>query len=272
MFLLALTVGAALAGTPLTDADVVAALREFQQHAHYPMPLPDEKSREKLLEGKIVKQRLPADDGGPVGAVALVISDRSKEALWIGTADDEGGKDTPDELTVHHLKPEGDEMYRWYGYIRMPAPIADRHFLIRTTINRDMQRNTQDRMWSRYWAIDPDGEATAKALVDQGLVDGITDKMFEKAVWTPLNRGTWIFIDLPDGRTIVGYQATGSMGGGFPDGLVNRYIYWGLERVMKDVLEKADAAHGHYVTGHPPILGGNGLPLPFFDAPGMRAD
>lgn len=273
MLLVTLTIGAALAAPSLTDAQLVAAFQEFQEHAVYPVPVPDARDRGKLLDGRIIKQRLPpADDDAPVGAMVLVLSDLSKEELWIGSADDDGGQDTPDELTVHHLQPSGDEMYRWYGYIRLPAPISDRHFLIRTTVNTAMHRETDGRMWSRHWQIEPGGQDTAQAIVAGGDVDGVTPEMFEKAVWTPYNQGNWIFIGLPDGRTIVGYQAAGSMGGGFPDGLMNRYIYWGLGKLMKDVVEKAGKARRHYVTGHPPLTGGSGLPLPPFDAPSMSAE
>lgn len=264
MLCIALAIGTALAEPSLTDADLVAAIREFQQHSHFPVPLPSERRREQLLDGKVIKQRLPSDDDAPVGAMALVISDLSKRELWLGSADDDGGTESPDELIVHHLPVTGSEMFRWYGYVRLPVPVSDRHFLIRTTVNLAMHQRTDGRMWSRYWEIEEGGEQTARALVAQGQVEDVTPDAFVKAVWTPVNRGTWIFIDLPDGRTILGYQATGSMGGGFPDGLVNRYIYWGLGKVIDDVLQRAARARTHYSTRHSPIVGGDGQPLPPF--------
>jgi hypothetical protein len=263
--------GAALAAPSLTDADVVSALTEFQRHAHFTVPMPGPRRRGQLIDGQIIKLRLPSEDGAPVGAMALLISDLSKEELWLGTCDDEGGADTPEELTVHHLTPVGDEMFRWYGYVRLPSPIADRHWLIQTSVDTARAAATGGRMWSRYWEMEPGGEATARAEVASGRVRGVTADLFDKAVWTPHNTGTWLFVDLPDGRSMLGYQATASMGGNFPDGLVNRYVYWGLESVMKDVLKKAGRARGHYVKGHPPIDGGDKRPLPPFDAPSMSA-
>lgn len=271
MPLLALTIGAALAAPPLTDADLVAAIREFQQYAHHAVPMPGPKRRKQLLDGQIVKMRLPSEDDAPVGAMALLISDLSKEELWLGTADDEGGAETPDELTVHHLTPLGDEMFRWYGYVRVPPPLTDRHWLIQTSVNRKMHDATGGRMWARHWDMEPGGQDTARAEVAGGKVPRVTPEMFDKAVWVPFNKGTWMFIDLPDGRAMVGYQATASMGGSVPDGLVNRMVYLGLGRVMKDVVEKASKARGHYVGGHPPINGGDGHPLPPFDAPSASA-
>jgi hypothetical protein len=257
----ALLLGVALAAAPLTDAQLAGAVREFQGHAHHPVPLPDVRQREKLLAGEVVRMRLPSDDGAPVGAMALVLSDLSKQELWLGTADDDDS-DPPEELIIHHLPLVGDEMFRWYGHVDMPGPIADRHFLIRTTVNREVAAATGGRMWSRHWDMEADGLETMRAKVAAGGVPGLAPETFAASIWVPYNRGTWFFLDLPDGRTLLGYQATASVGGSFPDGLVNRYVYWGLERIMDEVVEKARQAKGHYKAGHAPIGGGDGQPIP----------
>lgn len=267
MLALLLTVGLAQGATlraPLTDVALVAAIREFQLHAHYSLPLPDAKRRAQLIDGKLVKMRLPSADGEPVGALAMVVSDLSKAELWVGSADGDMG-DPPDEVISHDLPLLGGEMFRWYGYVRLPAPITDRHFLIQTTVNRPLEKETNGRMWSRHWAMEPGGLDTARELVAQGAVKGVSMDRFDAAVWVPHNTGAWLFLDLPDGRTLLGYQATASLGGGFPDGLVSRTLYWGLERLMSEVVGQAHQARAHYRVGHAPIIAGDGLPLPVFE-------
>lgn len=261
--LVALGLSAPVQAAELTDAQLVASFREFQGLAHHPVRLPSQSQRAKLLDGKIVKMRLPSKEGEPVGAMALVISDLSKEEIWLGTADDEHMGEH-EELITHHLPLLGGEMFRWYGYVDLPRPISDRHFLIQTTVNRALESKTGGRMWSRHWTLEPGGEATARSLVATGAVAGVDTERFDDAVWVPQNHGAWIFVDLPDGRTLFGYYTAASLGGNFPDSMVNRYVYWGLERVMEEVLDHAAKAKSHYRGGHAPIMGGNGVPVPRF--------
>jgi hypothetical protein len=245
----------------LTDAQLVASFREFQRHAHHPVPMPSPGHRAKLLAGKIVKMRLPSKEGEPVGAMALVISTLSKEEIWLGTADDEHMGEH-EELITHHLPLLGDEMFRWYGYVDLPRPISDRHFLIQTTVDTAAERATDGRIWTRHWELEPGGEATMRKIVATGAVKGVDAERFEDAVWVPANQGAWIFVELPDDRTLFGYTTAASLGGNFPDNLVNRYVYWGLERVMDNVLAHAAKARTHYTGSHSPITGGNGKPIP----------
>ncbi len=261
--LLSLLLAGVAHAAELSDADLVDAFREFQGSAPHAVPLPGPSQRQKLLAGKMVKMRLPAAEGAPVGAMALVVSPLSKEEIWLGTADD-AHFGSQDDLIIHHLPLRGNEMFRWYGFVDLPRPLSDRHFLIQTTVNRALESKTGGRMWSRHWTLEPGGEATARSLVATGAVAGVDTERFDDAVWVPQNHGAWIFVDLPDGRTLFGYYTAASLGGNFPDSMVNRYVYWGLERVMEEVLDHAAKAKSHYRGGHAPIMGGNGAPVPRF--------
>ena len=267
MFGLLLAIAApALAAEPagaLTDRALVEAIQTYQRHAELPLPLPGPKRRAQLLSGKLVRMRLPSAEGQPVGAMALQITDLSLAELWIGTVDEDMGNGA-DEVLSHHMPRTGGEMFRWYGYVDMPSPVTDRHFLIQTTVNARLHSATEGQMWARHWRMEPGGEATMRAEVARGAVEGVTPDRFEDAIWVPHNTGSWVFIDLPGGKSLLGYQATASLGGSFPDSLVNRYVYWGLERIMEEMLGQARRARGHYRAGHAPIEGGDGRPLPAF--------
>lgn len=263
MLALLLTAGLALAA-PLTDADLLVVLDEQRRLAHAPLPVPGPKQRARLLDGKLVKMRLPSKAGEPVGAMALVVTDLSLEEVWVGSADADMD-DGDNELLSLDLPVVGDEVFRWYGYIQLPAPITDRHFLIRTSVDRDLHAQTDGRLWSRYWTIEADGLEVVRPRVARGEVAGLTPEAFESAIWVPHNEGTWLFARLPDGRTLLGYRAVASLGGSFPDSLVNRTIYWGLDRLMEEMLGQARRARGHYRAGHDPLPAGDGGPLPPFE-------
>lgn len=246
----------------LTDAQLVAAVREYQRHAVHALPMPGPQRRKRLLDGHLVKMRLPGAPGEPIGALAMVVSPLSKAELWIGSSDTDT-EATP-EVTSQHLPTTGDELFRWYGLVDVPKPFTDRHFLIHTLVNRALFEKTEGRMWGRHWEGVEGGEAMMAARVEAGSVPGVTPERFDKAVWVPLNEGAWFFIGLPDGRTLFGYQARASFGGNVPDGVVNKMIYWGLGRLMGDVLADAEGAKAHYRAGHDPLPGPEATPLPVF--------
>lgn len=252
------------AKAPLTDAQLLTVLEEQARLAHAPLPVPGPKQRARLREGKLVKMRLPSTEGGPVGAMALVVADLPLEEVWVGTADADMD-DGDNELLSLDLPTRGDEVFRWYGYLDLPAPIADRHFLIRTSVDEALHAQTAGRIWARHWTIEADGLEVVRPLVAQGRIEGLSPEAFAEAIWVPHNTGTWLFARLPEGRTLLGYQATASLGGSFPDGLVNRTIYWGLDRLMEEILGQARRARGHYRAGHDPLPGGDGGPLAPFE-------
>jgi hypothetical protein len=120
-------------------------------------------------------------------------------------------------------------------------------------------------MWGRHWEDVEGGQAIMAARVKAGAVPGVSQERFDNAVWVPLTEGAWFFIGLPDGRTLFGYQARASFGGSVPDGVVNKMIYWGLGRLMGDVLSDAEGVRQHYRAGHKPLPGPDAKPMPVYE-------
>jgi hypothetical protein len=84
-------------------------------------------------------------------------------------------------------------------------------------------------------------------------------------VAVPVNFGAWIFIDLPDGRTLFGYHCATSLGGEIPDRMVTRYVFWGLEGLIARIIKSAQAMPTHYGAEHASMRGGDGQPIPKYD-------
>ena len=232
----------------------------YLRYASLPVPTPSASQLAKLDAGEVVKMEISGGESAPDGAMVLVVSSLSRVALWLGSADSHG--DEP-HIIAHHLPLQGGEMFRWYGLVDLPRPFSDRHFLIRTVINRRLPA-AQPGMWERAWDLEAGGRETMRAVVAQGGVQGLSLETFDAAIYTPSNRGAWLFLDLPDGRTLFGYHAVSSLGGEIPDGLVTRYVFWGLDEVVKSVVERAQKVAQHYRGSHAPILGGDGQPIPRF--------
>jgi len=249
-----------------TDADLVRAFTSWRQHSKQPFALPDVAARATLLEGKVLKRRLPPRNGAPDGAMALVIVSHSQADMWLGSADGEhiGGGTAEGDLITYDLPKQGDEMFRWYGLVDLPMPFSDRHFVIRTTVNSAMSRATGGACWERTWVLEKDGLETMRPLVAAGKVKRLTLERFEEAIYVPANIGGWLSIKLPGNKTLFGYHASSSAGGDIPDKAVNRLVFWGLGRLMADVTGHAARMRVHYVAGHTPIKSGDGGTVPLY--------
>jgi hypothetical protein len=255
MLSLSLLISTTLAGEP-----IIETMKSYLEHASLPIPLPTPAQLEKLNAGEVAKVRISGGPGASDGAMVLRVTELSRQALWLGSADSHGEETN---LIDHHLPKRGDEMFRWYGLVDLPRPFADRHFLIRTIVNTALPAALPG-MWERSWSLEPGGQETMRGLVAAGQVDGVSTEMFDAAIYTPTNHGAWLFLELPDGRTLFGYHAATSLGGEIPDGMVTRYVFWGLDEIVRTVFMRAKEIESHYRDGHPTITGGDGRPIPLF--------
>ncbi|MBO86620.1 MAG: hypothetical protein CL927_14790 [Deltaproteobacteria bacterium] len=250
----------------LTDAELMRSLGAWIKHSDLPVPMPSLKERTLLLQGKMLKKWLPPRPGAPVGAMGMIITGQGQAEMWLSSADGlhMSGGSREGKLTSHHLPKKGDEMFRWYGFIDLPAPFADRHFLIRTTVNPRAAAETDGQVWERTWRLEPDGMSTVRPLVEAGAIKGLSPERFEAAIYVPGNMGGWVSIRLPDGRTLFSYHASSSVGGDIPDKLINRMVMLNLGKLVTDVETFAKTMRGHYVSGHAPVRSGDGGHVPFF--------
>ncbi len=232
----------------------------YRQHASFPVPELDATQLERLDSGEVVKLRLPRDGDNPVGAMALVLTEQSKENMWLSSLDDD--QPYPDDFMMHMLPTLGSELQRWYGFMDVPAPFDDRHFVVRTTINESLHDKTGGSMWERWWVLDTSGEQAMRGVIEAGGFTRLDLDRFEDAVFLPANRGAWIFLDLPDGRLLFAYHTAAALGGVVPDRLVTGYLYRGLDDIMARTMKRAAEMKSHYVGGHEVLMSGTGKPLP----------
>ena len=261
------TVGPRVArAAELTDADLMRVLGMWKKNAALPVPMLTQKERATLLSGKIMKRWLGPRGGAPVGAMVMVISDYSQAEVWLGSAEGHHikGDSVESKHIVYNLPKTGNEMFYWYGYLRFPTPFTNRHFVLRTKVNKRLADATGGACWERNWKLQSDGIATVRPLVEAGKIPDLTVAQFDKAIYLPANLGGWLALQLPNGQTLFGYHASSSLGGDIPDKLVNRYVMLTLDDIVGEVLQGAAMMRTHYVPGHEPIQSGSGVAVPHF--------
>jgi hypothetical protein len=251
-----LLIGAARA--EIDDPTIVRALEEYLAGATYTFPMPPPQERARLLEGKVLKQRIKNADGDL--ALGMIVSDAPLRDLWLGSLDPDF--DIVRNVRMHIFPPPPDAVTRWYGLVDLPFPFIDRHFLITTVLNKAIAASSGARIWERAWHLEPDGVKTMAPLVAAGKVRGVDTAAFEKAIYTPVNRGSWFFVRLDETRVLTGYSCATVVGGDIPDGLVTQHVLAGLDELLRTVVTRAREMPKHYRAPHDLLVGGDGAAIP----------
>ena len=239
------------------------AITEFNTLSDMKIPTLNEKQREQLRNGKVVTMvQKGKGEGGQVSAgkaVAFYISDLPKEQLWISFQDPHF--QVQESTTEALYKSHGADKLEWYGYIDLPWPLTDRHWLVRVWNNHTMAQKTNNSMWEHPWRLIPNGKELCADMVAQGKVKNITTSSFDSAIYLPDSQGVWAMIEL-DGSTLLAYSATATVGGAIPESVMMNYLLNGLDSFMKDGEKRArDVVPTHYKSSHSPIYGGDGVPI-----------
>jgi hypothetical protein len=242
------------AASPPSVQEMSEALAAFSDHSHRALPTFTLQDLERLRKGEVLRTYTPPNDAGVRGSLGLLLTQISKEKIWIGLRDrhlrqTEGLR----EETVGGPKPFGAEI--WLGILTLPRPVSPRHWRVFVQNNLKMARATDGRNWERKWHLDPNGEAKNVASSPEEL-DG--------AVYLPENQGSYFVIELQSGWTLLGYRTTTQVGGFLPDGLVRRFALIRMEGLLREIVEAAERSADHYVKGHMEIHGGDGRPLLHF--------
>lgn len=255
----------AAAPVPVTgsidDAAIVHALETFNAGAVFPVPVPSESARRKLIAGEVL--RWVDKPGGQRRAVALMLSDVPRDALWMACQDPHYASN---EL-VHELRlsrtPPDDAI--WYGLLDVPSPFTDRQWVVRSWNNHALATSTGGTHWEHPWRRVPSDMAQLKARAAAGDIGPVTPEMVDKAIEVPANRGAFMAISLPSGQSLFGYHATFQVGGGIPDWAVTQWALSGLEKAFRDYEKRAvDVIPQHYRAGHEPVASGDGSAMPTY--------
>jgi hypothetical protein len=248
----------------IEPGEVQERLAAFNAGARYPLPTLQPADVKRLVEGKLVKLReQPKKQGLPQRLIGLRIVDHPKEKLFLAASDPHS--EVNDDFTERWLEPRDGWPRVWYQYLDLSWPFTDRHWVVDVSDNHALAAATGNMAWEHWWALSKGGLARARVDVAAGKVGGIDLGSFDAAVKLPVNTGAWLYISLPDDRTLFGFHVQTVVGGNVPDKLVVEYAYMTLDKVVSGTAERAPEAAAHYDAAHAasaPVPGGDGKPLP----------
>ena len=255
---------AAALGLAASTAEIQTCISDYNQHAVLDIPALSEDQTADLLKGEVVRTLLQAEDPDePSAVVAYLVSPVDRNALWIAAQDPHTQVDPG--LSESIMESLGKDSAVWYGFWDLPRPIRDRHWVVKSGNSHQLAKAMGGKGWEHHWQLVDDGLADAKPFVAAGNVVGITLAHLESAVFTPINQGSWFMFELSDGKTLIGYQATSTVGGAIPTWLVQKLVMARMESVLRGIETRAkEWSPEHYCEGHAPVYGGDGEPIPLF--------
>lgn len=249
---------------PLASATTPDELRAALAHcarSATPMPAFDDAQIAALLRGEVVRSLERPPDDRPRRAVAALLSPTSREDLWWAAQDPHFS--VVDGLVEARLRTSSADAHSWYGFLDAPRPVADRHWVVDSWNNHALAEASGGRCWEHPWRLAADGLDLARAAHERGDIRGVSSEAFASAIWVPTSEGAWFAVTTGGPNTLFVYHTSASMGGAIPDWVVGRYIYGGLETMMRGLESRARERPGHYVHGHAPVFDGAGRPLAY---------
>ena len=254
--------------TAAAEATVVAAFQRFNQHAHYDIPPPTSRELQQLLRGEVVTKLDQPIAGDPEAqrAIGMMLSRSSREALWVACQDPHFAQQSSTKEL--RLSMTGDRAV-WYGLVDLPWPLSDRHWLLNVWNNHALAKAADNQLWEHPWELIGNGFARVKPSIVAGKVPDVDLDMAEEAIYTPMNQGAWVVMGLPPAngqpRSLLVYHAMTKVGGSLPQGLVTDLVVSGYEEMLSTIVKRAETdIKQHYNAQHPPLLGGDGQPVPTF--------
>ena len=258
---LALPLSAGAAELP-TPKQIHEAIQELNRGAKERLPPLSRKELETLLVGEVVRRKdTPNGAGKPERVFGVMLTPVPASHVWIVLSDvhfARGG-----EYSGKRLTPPGVDPARSYGFLDLPWPVADRHWVVDVSTNARLAQQTENRCWERHWDLPPGADTMAQEAGAAGSVEGVTPDMAKAAIATPVNKGAWTVVSLPGGMTLVSYQLSTVVGGDIPADAISEFALRAMRTLLKSIVEKAKTVPEHYDASHPPIPGADGKPIPF---------
>ncbi|MEL6341616.1 MAG: hypothetical protein AAFV53_00690 [Myxococcota bacterium] len=254
------TLGSAI-GNAADNADITGSIATFNQHAVFGLPTLSADDLADLQRGEVIKRLLPNQNGN-LQVVGMMVSKLPMQQVWLASQDPHFM--SPGSATEARLSVQGDKAV-WYGFLDLPMPFSDRHWVVDSWNNHTLAQVTDNQMWEHPWTLDDDGLPLARPTVEAGAVAGLTLRTFERAIFTPVNHGALVFIGLNEGETLLSYHATSVIGGNIPERLAAEFIRSGLDKLLRRIDRIArEEVRSHYTARHPVLLGGDGQPVPHY--------
>jgi len=229
-----------------TPEEVVSAWAVFNAGAELPLPKMTEPQLDRLLEGKLVKYREVGAEDEPQRVVGMQIVPMDRSRIWAAARAEDVDYDGAIFWAVAGA-PEGRE--RWYEWIDIPFPFADRHFVLDVWDNDALAKSSDNRVWEHPWAIAKGVLPQTQEAAARGEIEGVSPAVYRKSVEVNINNGAWVAIALSPDETLLVFHAQSVVGGAIPDKLIADFVMMSMGKVFKGLTARASNCEEWFKPG-----------------------
>ena len=242
-----------------TPAGIQEAMTEFNQGAVFELPSLSSAQLDQLAGGQVVSMLTRKSASDVWRALGIVVAKASQRSVWLSCQDPHYSN--VDRVTEFQLAggPHTDRA-SWYGHLDLPMPVVDRHWVVNVWNNHELARQTGGRMWEHPWRVDEGGLERIRPHVVAGSIPELTEAMLDASIYTPVNDGAWVAIQLSEGETLLAYHGATDIGGMLPGKLIAQFTASGMQTLLERVAIRArDEVPQHYRGNHATVIGGDGI-------------
>ena len=214
-----------------------------------------------LAEGKGVLSEQVDEDSKLIRATFFRLVEVDAWRLWVGLADCNQHDQFMPHVQESVVLEEGRNGKLTYQYLSLPM-VKARQWVVRGWDNGPLWQNSGGKVWESAWVLEPDSDGVANRFREAGAIPGVTEEEMTEGIYTTVNEGYWLLVELPDDRVLVAYQAFSDIGGKVPAWLINEMGPPGLARMVQKMDERGRVIERYYASGEfpPPAPDGSALP------------
>ena len=243
-------------------SDFTAAIQNCNRASYFKVPLLKNAQVNTLKQGKVVTIiERKTDKAGR--AVGMILINTDIKTLWAAYRDALHFQlqESTTEYLLSVIKPDTQI---WYGYLDLPWPLTDRHWIVKTWNNYKLATKTNNACWEHPWQLMKEAESKVEEkLGDRKLPANLNPST---AIYTPVNEGAFVLITIEPNKTLLVYHASTVIGGNIPSNLLPNFIASTFKGMLMDMRKRAEKLIlGHYKAPHKKINGGDRKPIDHFE-------
>ena len=162
--------------TPTLSA-VNTQITEYNRYSLFDIPTLNQAQLDTLNAAEVLTILDRADKDSPQRAIGLLLSTVPAQQLWLSCQDAHFAQQS--STTEERIRLNPDNSADWYGFLDLPWPLADRHWLVNVSNNTTMSQATNDRAWEHPWKLVLDGAKRVYPYCGKGKLKNIETYKFE---------------------------------------------------------------------------------------------
>ena len=243
-------------------SEITTAIQQCNRSAYFSVPELKPAQEKTLKEGKVVTIiERKTDKAGR--AIGMILINTDIKTLWAAYRDALHFQlqESTTEYLLSVIKPDTQI---WYGYLDLPWPLADRHWIIKTWNNYKLATKTNNACWEHPWQLMKEEENNVEAkLAGKKIPSNVKPA---EAIYTPVNEGAFLLVTIAPKKTLLVYHASTVVGGNVPSNLLPNFIASTFKGMLMDMRNRAEKLIlGHYKAPHKAINGGDRKPIDLFE-------